>query len=145
MAAEDEGRARANVVRMTRAELRANAWLASVEGERSIEDLWRDVLGNWDDDRAHHVLLETCRQRERLGEAARLYRGMLEEGASAYRVDHVKRAQIQRRLKAIGVLAAMSFHPPDEDVADLRRRMRIPFIALAAAVMLAGIAWALLR
>jgi hypothetical protein len=137
------GHGRPNVEQMTRAG--ENAWPESPEGQRLIDDLWQDVLANWDDDRAHHALLETCRQRERLGEAAKRYRGLLEEGGSAYRVDQVRRSQIQRRLKAIGILAAMSFHPNDEDAEDLRRRRRIPFIALAAAAMLVGIAWALLR
>lgn len=130
---------------MTRAELNANVGPSASGIEPSTEELWQDVLARWDDERTHHALLETCRRRERLGEAARLYRSLLEDGASAYRVDHERRSQIQRRLNAVGAVASLSFQPTDEEPSDFGRRARVRLFMFAALIMLAALIWALLR
>ena len=63
----------------------------------ALEGLWKHVLANWDDDRAHGVFLEHCQRTEQLLEAAVRYRGMAG--------DHQRGALAKKKLDAVTVLA----------------------------------------
>jgi hypothetical protein len=63
----------------------------------AFETLWKHVLDNWDDDKAHGVFLEHCQRTDQLLEAAVRYRGMAG--------DHQRGSSASKRLQAITLLA----------------------------------------
>lgn len=63
----------------------------------ALESLWKHVLANWDDDRAHGAFLELCQRNDQLLEAAVRYRGMAG--------DHQRGAVAKKKLDAVTALA----------------------------------------
>jgi hypothetical protein len=63
----------------------------------AIDALWKNVLDHWDEDKAHAVFLEACRERGQLAEAASRYRGM--SG------DRERGPGAEKRLKSVLAIA----------------------------------------
>jgi hypothetical protein len=100
-----------------------------------FEALWAQVLGRWDDDRAHAAALDHSVRAQQMPELAGRYRALLEDAA---------RAEVaKKRLDAI-VAAATSLLMATQTP----RPQRVPLpITLSAAgvsaVLLGWLAWAL--
>ena len=63
----------------------------------ALEALWKHVLDNWDEDKAHGAFLEHCQNADQLVEAAVRYRGM--SG------DHERGEAAKKRLQGVAILA----------------------------------------
>src|SRR5215216_2807656 len=63
----------------------------------TLETLWKNVLDHWDDDKAHALFLEACRERGKLAEAGLRYRGM--SG------DRERGPGAEKRLKSVLAIA----------------------------------------
>ena len=63
----------------------------------TLEDLWKKVLDEWDDDRVHGAFLEYCQTTDRLVEAAVRYRGMAG--------DRERAEAAKKRLQGVAILA----------------------------------------
>ncbi|HEX7671670.1 MAG TPA: hypothetical protein VF395_18885 [Polyangiaceae bacterium] len=98
----------------------------------ALEALWKRVLDEWEDDRAHGAFMEYCQKNDDLLEGAVRYRGM--SG------DHVRGESAERRLKAIALLAIAGLEsqrtPEKPGVSDVTRIVLVVFF-IAATVALA--------
>ncbi len=63
----------------------------------ALEALWKNVLDNWDEDKAHGAFLEHCQNADQLVKAAVRYRGM--SG------DHERGEAAKKRLQGVAILA----------------------------------------
>jgi hypothetical protein len=63
----------------------------------ALDVLWKNVLDNWGDDKAHAGFLEHCRENDQLVEAAVRYRGMTG--------DRDRGASAEKRLEAVTLVA----------------------------------------
>jgi CHASE2 domain-containing sensor protein len=86
-----------------------------------LDALWKKVLADFDDGRAHAAFIEHCRATNRLLEAAVRYRGMAG--------DHARGPQAERHLAAIAALAMASLE-------TTRTPERHDFVVLAVRLLL---------
>jgi hypothetical protein len=66
----------------------------------TLEALWKNVLDNWENDKAHGEFLRHCQSTEQLAEAAMRYAGM--------RGDRDRGDDAKKRLEAVTLLATTS-------------------------------------
>jgi hypothetical protein len=66
----------------------------------TFEALWKNVVDNWDNDKAHGQFLQHCESTEQLAEAAARYTGM--SG------DRARGEAAKKRLEAVTLLATSS-------------------------------------
>jgi hypothetical protein len=66
-------------------------------GAPALEALWKQVLDNWEDEKAHAAFLEYCQGADELVFAATRYRGM--------KGDHARGEAAGKRLQAVAILA----------------------------------------
>lgn len=97
----------------------------------ALEALWKRVLDDWEDERAHGAFIEYCQNNDELLEGAVRYRGM--SG------DHVRGESAEKRLKAIALLAIAGLEsqrtPETPGVSDATRIVLVIFF-IAATVAL---------
>ncbi len=76
----------------------------------ALEALWKQVVEDWDNDKAHAAYLEHCNAKNRLAEAASRYRGMAG--------DRERGESSEKRLQAVLALAFAQLEvlrsPPEE-------------------------------
>jgi hypothetical protein len=65
--------------------------------DAAFQALWKNVLDNWHDERAHSAFLEHCRTSDRLAEAAARYRGM--------KGDRERGPSAEKRLAGVATIA----------------------------------------
>jgi hypothetical protein len=100
--------------------------------DSSFDALWKHVIDNWDDDKAHGAFLEHCQEHGHLAEAAARYRGMTgdrERGPSA-----------EKRLQAVALLAVAKLESMRSPAAPPRQAgglLLIAFFVTATLVLMA--------
>jgi hypothetical protein len=99
----------------------------------ALETLWKHVLDNWDDERAHAMFLEHCRSADRLVEAAVRYRGMS--------ADRDRGEGAKRHLGAVTLLALARLDehrsPPPGPGSRFARWLLVAAFAVASGLVLA--------
>ena len=65
--------------------------------DAALEALWKNVVDQWDDERAHGAFLEHCQTTDQLVEAAVRYRGMAG--------DRERGDVARKRLQGVAILA----------------------------------------
>lgn len=91
-------------------------------GGAEFEALWKRVVEDWDDERAHGAFLQHCKEHEILAEAATRYAGM--------RGDRERGANAQKRVEAVSVLAANALYATRTEAT-----LRVPsWLVVSAAV-----------
>ncbi len=88
----------------------------------ALEALWKNVLDNWDDDKAHGAFLEHCQRSDQLVEAAVRYRGM--QG------DRERGAVAEKRLSGVAMLAMAQLEASRTPPGEPRSRWVITTVAL---------------
>ncbi|MEI9952078.1 MAG: hypothetical protein WDO74_24605 [Pseudomonadota bacterium] len=83
--------------------------------DAAFEALWKSVLDDWQDERAHGAFLEYCQTTDQLAEAAARYRGM--------KGDRDRSAVAEKRLAGIAVVALAKLHATRSQRARPDRRI----------------------
>jgi hypothetical protein len=103
----------------------------------SLEQLWKNVLDNWENDAAHRAFLEYCQSQEALDAAAVRYRGM--------KGDRDRGGAADKRLTAVLMLAMskleVSRAEPKAASSALTKVLLIVFFTAGSLLVL----WYLLR
>ena len=94
-----------------------------------LEALWKKVLYEWDDERAHGSFLEHCRSTDQLVEAAVRYRGMSH--------DRARGPAAHRRLSSVALLALAQLEASRAPPRVLRRQAgaAVAMVLLAAGIL----------
>jgi hypothetical protein len=91
----------------------------------TLEALWKNVVDDWDNDKAHAEFLRHCQSTHKLAEAATRYAGM--------RGDRDRGEDAKKRLEAVAILATSSLISTRSD-----RTLGLPKWFTVAVLMLFG-------
>jgi len=107
-------------------------------GNQDLDSLWDQVLHAWQDSAAHDRFVQACHDSARLGYAAARYRSLLddmpEQSAAALAQLELRRAEVDKRMAAITILATQALDASRTDVRQPLER----WLRLAAAGLLVG-------
>jgi hypothetical protein len=88
----------------------------------ALEALWKNVLDNWDEDKAHGAFLEHCQRSDQLVEAAVRYRGM--------KGDRERGEVAEKRLQGVAMLAMAQLEASRSSAREPETRRVTLFVAL---------------
>lgn len=99
--------------------------------DSALEALWKNVLDNWDDDKAHGAFLEHCQRSDQLVEAAVRYRGM--------KGDRERGPVAEKRLQGVAMLAMAQLEASRSTPGEPRSRWAPVTLALIFLLIALGL------
>lgn len=97
----------------------------------ALEALWKNVLDNWDDDKAHGAFLEHCQRSGLLVEAAVRYRGM--------KGDRERGEVADKRLQGVAMLAMAQLEASRSERQETGSRWVVLVVALVLLLVALGL------
>ena len=111
----------------------------------TLEALWQQVIDDWDEDERHGKFLAYAQQTKELGDAARLYRSVTEEG-STHRLSEDQLLDAKKRLAGVAMLAAMDLDSQKSDPTEVPGRLAVRVVGYVIVLgLFAALAWLLLQ